>query len=49
MFFSSWILIKKAFETCEILNKKINPSIYSCHTLKPLHENRLKKIFRSTS
>ena len=39
------ILIKKAFETCEILNKKkINPSIYSCHTLKPFDENRLKNF-----
>ena len=40
------VLIKKAFETCNLLNKKnINPSIYSCHTLKPFDENRLKKIF----
>ena len=40
------VLIKKVFEACEILNKQnINPSVYSCHTLKPFDNKRIKKIF----
>ena len=29
----------------KLKSKKINPSIYNCHTLKPLDEKTLKKIF----
>ena len=39
-------IIKKAFELKEkIRSLKINPSIYSCHTIKPLDVLRIKKIF----
>lgn len=30
----------------ELLKKRVNPSLYSCHTLKPLDNNRIKKIFK---
>ncbi len=40
-------IINKAFEIKNlILKKKINPSIYSCHTLKPFDEINIKKIFK---
>ena len=39
-------IIKKAFDIKDFLIKKnIQPSIYSCHTLKPIDENGFKKIF----
>ncbi len=39
-------IIKKVFECKEKLNgQNIRPSIYNCHTLKPLDKNRLKRIF----
>lgn len=39
-------IIKKAFDIKNFLIKKnIQPSIYSCHTLKPIDENGFKKIF----
>lgn len=42
-------ILKKAFDVCESINKirKFNPSIYSCHTVKPLDFQRLKMIFSS--
>ena len=40
-------IIKKAFELKEKLKAlKINPSIFSCHTIKPLDKSRIKKIFK---
>lgn len=40
-------IIKKAFELKDLLLKnKINPSIYSCHTLKPFDEEGIKRIFK---
>ena len=40
-------IIKKAFEVKEILKKKkISTEIYSCHTLKPFDNDRMKKIFK---
>lgn len=39
-------ILKKAFEICNTL-KKIKPSIYSCHTIKPLDYARLNKIFNN--
>ena len=39
-------ILKKAFEISSDL-KKIKPSIYSCHTIKPLDYARLKKIFNN--
>ncbi len=43
-------IIKKAFKLKEnLLKKKINASIYSCSTLKPFDNSRLKKIFRKYS
>lgn len=37
-------LVDKVFK--KLLLKKINPSIYSCHTLKPLDKKTLKMIFK---
>ena len=38
-------IIRYAFETLEkINNKKIDPSIYSCHTLKPFDHKKVKQI-----
>ena len=40
-------IIKKIYEIKDDLNKKnIFPSIYSCHTLKPLDKKRLSEIFK---
>jgi len=36
-------LVDKAVQ--KLKTKKINPSLYSCHTLKPLDKKTLKKIF----
>ena len=42
---SHGILIKNSFELREVLiKKKINPSIYSCHTLKPFDQKRFNQI-----
>ena len=39
-------IIKKAFDIKDFFIKKnLQPSIYSCHTLKPIDENGFKKIF----
>ncbi len=39
-------IIKKAFDIKNLFIKKnLQPSIYSCHTLKPIDENGFKKIF----
>ena len=44
-FISHGILIKLSFEVLKSLKeKKITPSIYSCHTIKPFDYNRFKKI-----
>jgi len=41
-------IINKVYEVrSELLNKNIKPSIYSCHTLKPLDKGRLNLIFSS--
>ena len=41
-------IIKKSFNIKKILEKKkINPEIYSCHTLKPFDSLTLKKIFNN--
>ena len=38
-------ILKKAFDICsDLKNVKIKPSIYSCHTIKPLDYNRLEII-----
>lgn len=40
-------ILSKAFEIKKFLNKKnFYPSIYNCHTLKPLDIKTLKKIFK---
>tara|TARA_B100000575_G_C23126332_1_gene652599 strand:- start:134 stop:1051 length:918 start_codon:yes stop_codon:yes gene_type:complete len=42
------ITLKKCFEIKEMLSKyNINPSIYSCHTLKPFDEINISKILSS--
>jgi len=41
-------ILKKAFDIVDDLKKtKVNPSIYSCHTIKPLDFKRLEKIFNT--
>ena len=41
-------IMKKAFEINEILkNKNKSSAIYSCHTLKPFDEEKIKKIFQT--
>lgn len=43
-------IIEKAFEIREYLKKQdITSEIYSCHTLKPFDEQRLKNIFKKFS
>tara|TARA_X000000368_G_scaffold416062_1_gene409127 strand:+ start:108 stop:1034 length:927 start_codon:yes stop_codon:yes gene_type:complete len=47
-FLSFGPIIRFAFEISETLKKNgINPSIYSCHTLKPFDKEGLKKIFKN--
>lgn len=41
-------ILKKAFEIKNFLNKKkINPSIYNCHTLKPLDIYKINEILKN--
>jgi transketolase len=42
-------IISKAFEIRDYFKKKIIFEIYSCHTLKPFDEKRLKNIFNKFS